>query len=74
MADGLSTEQRIALEHFVNLTEIMSKRQEQIEELGVQRRAAARRLKDSGVPVVDMAKAADIGVQAVYKLLSRNDG
>lgn len=63
-------EQQAALDNFVNLTEIMSKRQQQVEELGRLRREAAIVLKESGVTVADMAKAAGIGPQAVYKLMT----
>lgn len=70
MAGGaLTEEQRVALDHFANLTTVMAKRQQQVEELGAERRQAAQVVKDLGVPVSDMAKAAGIGVQAVYKLL-----
>lgn len=65
-----SSEQEIALQKFVGLTEIMLKRQTQVEELGRQRRDAAKVLRDLDVPVSEMAKAAGIGVQAIYKLLS----
>lgn len=70
MADDLSQEQQVALDHFVNLTEVMSKRQEQIEALGRERRQAAHALRDLGVPVTVMAKSARIVPQSVYKLLS----
>lgn len=72
MADDsqLTSEQEIALQNFVGLTEIMSKRQAQVEELGKQRRAAARVLRELDVSVPVMAKAAGVGPQTVYKLLA----
>lgn len=70
----LTPEQQTALDHFVNLTEVMAKRQQQVEELGQRRREAAAVLRESGVPVTVMAKAAKIGPQAVYKLLAAPAG
>jgi hypothetical protein len=71
MSDGtLSDEQQVALDHFVNLTEVMKRRQQQVEDLGVERRRAAQTLRDLDVPVTVMAKSAKIGPQAIYKLLS----
>lgn len=67
---ALTPEQQIALDHFVNLTEVMAKRQQQVEELGQERRQAAAVLREQGVSVAVMAKSAKIGPQAVYKLLS----
>jgi len=68
--EPLTDEQQIALDHFTNLTEVMSKRQQQVEELGRERRSAASTLRDLGVPVTVIAKAAGVGSQAVYKILS----
>lgn len=68
--DALTEEQRIALDHFANLTVVMAKRQQQVEDLGRERRTAAVTLRELGVPVTVMSKAANIGPQAVYKLLS----
>lgn len=69
-SDPLTPEQQTALDHFVNLTEVMQKRQAQVEELGRERRQAAANLRQMDVPVTVMAKSAKIGPQAVYKLLS----
>ena len=71
MSDGeMSEQKRIALDNFVNLTVVMQKRQQQVEQLGAERRRAAAVLRDLGVPVTEMAKSAKIGPQAVYKLLA----
>ncbi|AYD87386.1 hypothetical protein SEA_VALENTINIPUFF_91 [Microbacterium phage ValentiniPuff] len=69
----MTEEQRIALDHFVNLTVVMAKRQQQVEELGRERREAATTLRDLDVPVAVMAKSAKIGPQAVYKLLAQSE-
>lgn len=70
MADEMTEEQRVMLADFANISTVMQKRQEQVDELAKKRRAIARQMRDAKVPVSEMAKAAKIGPQAVYKLLS----
>lgn len=67
----LTPEQKIAMDDFANLSKAMSTKMEQHNQLAERRRAAARTLRDLGVPATAMAKTAGVSVQAVYKLLQQ---
>lgn len=74
MSGDLSERQRTLLAHFANTSEVIQKRQAQVETLGAERRDIARRLREvhegeTQISVTEMAKAAGVGAQAVYKLL-----
>lgn len=65
-----TTEESALLDEFAMLTTILQKRQQQVVELGAQRRKVAQQLREGDVTVEQIAKRAGIGTQAVYKLLS----
>jgi hypothetical protein len=72
--DDLTPEQRLALDNFANLSKAMALKMDQHNELAEKRKQAGRVLKDLGVGATVMAKAAEISVQAVYKLLQAKGG
>jgi hypothetical protein len=65
--------QVIAIENFASLSKVMSLKMQQHYDLADKRKVAVAAARDVGVSAKDLADAAGISVQAVYKLFKDAD-